>query len=100
MQRPNVLILRAPGSNCDNEAQFAFEQAGAAAEKVHINRIRQNPKLLKRYQILVIPGGFTYGDDVAAGKILTVQPRPSFPGPATTFSTPRSWPCASPTGFR
>src|SRR5213082_3425293 len=73
MQRPNVLILRAPGSNCDNEAQFAFEQAGAAAEKVHINRIRQNPKLLKRYQILVIPGGFTYGDDVAAGKILAVQ---------------------------
>src|SRR5437867_3041306 len=73
MQRPNVLILRAPGSNCDNEAQFAFEQAGAAAEKVHINRIRQNPKLLKRYRILVIPVGFTYGDDVAAGKILAVQ---------------------------
>src|SRR5437867_9976903 len=73
MHPPNVLVLRAPGSNCDGEAQFAFEQAGAVAEKVHINRIRQNPKLLKRYQILVIPGGFTYGDDVAAGKILAIQ---------------------------
>src|SRR5882672_2793823 len=75
MHPPNVLILRAPGSNCDGEAQFAFEQAGAIADKVHINRLRETPKLLKRYQILVIPGGFTYGDDVAAGKILAVQLR-------------------------
>jgi phosphoribosylformylglycinamidine synthase len=73
MNKPNVLILRAPGSNCDNEAQFAFNHAGGLAEKVHINRLRESPKLLKRYQILVIPGGFTYGDDVAAGKILAVQ---------------------------
>src|SRR5262249_5059757 len=73
MPRPNVLILRAPGSNCDYEAQFAFEQAAAVAEKVHINRLRENPRLLKRYQILTIPGGFPYGDDVAAGKILAIQ---------------------------
>jgi phosphoribosylformylglycinamidine synthase subunit PurQ / glutaminase len=73
MNKPNVLILRAPGSNCDNEAEFAFNQAGSLAEKVHINRLRETPKLLRRYQILVVPGGFTYGDDVAAGKILAVQ---------------------------
>jgi phosphoribosylformylglycinamidine synthase len=67
------LILRAPGANCDVETQFSFEQAGAAAERIHINRLREQPRLLHRYQILAIPGGFTYGDDVAAGKILGNQ---------------------------
>jgi phosphoribosylformylglycinamidine synthase len=73
MATPRVLILRAPGANCDAEAQFAFEQAGAVAERVHINRLRESPAELQRYQILVVPGGFTYGDDVAAGKILGNQ---------------------------
>src|SRR5438132_6400571 len=73
MAVPRALILRAPGANCDLEAQFAFAQAGAQAERVHINRLREQPGLLQRYQILVIPGGFTYGDDVAAGKILATQ---------------------------
>jgi len=70
MAKPRVLILRAPGANCDTEAGFAFEQAGALAEPLHINRLREQPALLQQYQILVVPGGFTYGDDVAAGKIL------------------------------
>ena len=73
MAPPRVLILRAPGANCDIEAQFAFEQAGARAERMHIQRLRENPKLLLQYQIMTIPGGFTYGDDVAAGKILALQ---------------------------
>src|SRR4051812_5084855 len=73
MTAPRVLILRAPGANCDAETQFAFEQAGALAERVHINRLREAPALLQRYQVLVVPGGFTYGDDVAAGKILANQ---------------------------
>jgi phosphoribosylformylglycinamidine synthase len=70
-----VLILRAPGANCDGEAHFAFERAGAAVERVHVNRLRENPALLLAYQVLTIPGGFTYGDDVAAGKILANQLR-------------------------
>jgi phosphoribosylformylglycinamidine synthase I len=73
MAVPHTLVLRAPGSNCDLEAQFAFETAGALAERIHINRLRENPKLLHKFQILVVPGGFTYGDDVAAGKILGNQ---------------------------
>ena len=75
MATVRVLILRAPGANCDAEAQFAFELAGAAADRVHVNRLREDPGLLRRYQVLVIPGGFTYGDDVAAGKILANQLR-------------------------
>ncbi len=75
MPTPRALILRAPGANCDVETQFAFEQAGAVAERLHINRLREQPRLLQRYQILCIPGGFTYGDDVAAGKILSIHGR-------------------------
>jgi len=73
MATPRVLILRAPGANCDSETQFAFETAGGTAERLHINRLREQPSLLHRYQILVVPGGFTYGDDVGAGKILANQ---------------------------
>lgn len=73
MATPSVLILRAPGANCDAETQFAFERAGASAERIHINRLREQPALLRRFQMLVVPGGFTYGDDVAAGKILATQ---------------------------
>ncbi len=75
MSQVRVLILRAPGANCDAEAQFAFELAGAGAERVHVNRLRENPQLLRQYQVLTVPGGFTYGDDVAAGKILANQLR-------------------------
>lgn len=73
MASPSALVLRAPGTNCDAEAVFAFERAGAAVERLHINELRSNPRRLHEHQILVLPGGFSYGDDVAAGKILAVQ---------------------------
>jgi phosphoribosylformylglycinamidine synthase len=73
MPTPNVLVLRAPGTNCDGEAVFAFERAGAKVERVHINALREQPRRLRDFQILVLPGGFSYGDDVAAGKILASQ---------------------------
>jgi phosphoribosylformylglycinamidine synthase len=52
------------------ETKFAFEFVGAQADLVHVNRIMANKKLLRDYDILVFPGGFTYGDDISAGKIL------------------------------
>ena len=73
MAKPRVLVLRAPGTNCDVETKFAFDQAGACAERVHVNRIREKPALVRDYQILCLPGGFSYGDDVAAGRILAGQ---------------------------
>ncbi len=73
MPSPRALILRAPGTNCDGEAAFALESAGAVVERLHINALRENPAKLRESQILVLPGGFSYGDDVAAGKILAVQ---------------------------
>jgi phosphoribosylformylglycinamidine synthase I len=73
MAIPTALILRAPGAHCDEETQFAFERAGARTERVHIHRLRETPQLLRKFDILAIPGGFTYGDDVGAGKILAVE---------------------------
>lgn len=73
MSQPNVLILRAPGTNCDRETEYAFEAAGAKTALVHINRLLESPDLFRRFQILCIPGGFSYGDDVAAGRILANQ---------------------------
>ncbi|RMF92957.1 MAG: phosphoribosylformylglycinamidine synthase I [Planctomycetota bacterium] len=75
MATPRVLVLRAPGTNCDEETAFAFEKAGGKADRVHINRLLEKPSLLGDYQIACVPGGFSYGDDVAAGKILAVQIR-------------------------
>ncbi len=73
MPQPNVLILRAPGTNCDMETAFAFDRAGGRAEALHINRLLESPGLFAKFQILCIPGGFSYGDDVAAGRILANQ---------------------------
>jgi phosphoribosylformylglycinamidine synthase len=75
MGTPRVLILRAPGANCDEETAFAFEQAGGKADRIHINRLLEDPSLTDDYQILCLPGGFTYGDDVGAGRILANQIR-------------------------
>ena len=73
MSQPNVLVLRAPGTNCDAETAFAFEQAGAKTEKLHINRLLEKPELFRQFQILCIPGGFSYGDDIGSGRILGNQ---------------------------
>ena len=73
MEQVKALVLRAAGINCDLETEYAFELAGAEAERVHINRIIENPSMLDGCQIMVFPGGFSYGDDVAAGKILANQ---------------------------
>ena len=73
MNNVKAIVLRAAGINCDLETQHAFELAGASADRVHINRIIEDKSLLDGYQILVVPGGFSYGDDVAAGKILANQ---------------------------
>ena len=66
----NVLILRTPGTNSDMETAYAFEQAGGEVQRLHINRVLEKPELLQEFQILCFPGGFSFGDDVAAGKIL------------------------------
>jgi len=75
MARPKVCILRTAGTNCDRETAFAFFRAGGDPDFVHINRLINGEKVLNEYAILALPGGFTYGDDIAAGKILANEIR-------------------------
>lgn len=75
MATVSALVLRAAGTNCDLETVHAFERAGARAERVHVNRLRAEPALLDRFQVLAIPGGFTYGDDLGAGRVLANELR-------------------------
>ena len=75
MARVKVLILMAPGTNCDFETRVAFERAGAGVDAALVNALFRGEKKLADYQVLVIPGGFTYGDDIAAGKIMANEIR-------------------------
>lgn len=68
-----VLVLRAAGTNCDVETAYAWQQAGAQADRLHINALVRQPQTLRQYQVLTVPGGFSYGDDIAAGKIFANQ---------------------------
>ncbi len=73
MIKPNILVLKADGTSCDMELAFAFNQTGGNAEIVHVNQLRSKEKKFSDYQILALPGGFAYGDDIVSGKILAVE---------------------------
>ncbi len=73
MIRPRALILKADGINRDEEMVHAFNIAGADAKLVHVNDLRSKREKLSDYQILGIPGGFAYGDDIISGKILATE---------------------------
>jgi phosphoribosylformylglycinamidine synthase len=73
MPHPRAIVLRAPGTNCDEETADAWQRAGADAEIWHINRLIASHAELDRFQIFTIPGGFSYGDDLGAGRILAAR---------------------------
>ncbi|MEE8360478.1 MAG: phosphoribosylformylglycinamidine synthase I, partial [Candidatus Omnitrophota bacterium] len=75
----------AAGTNCDMESAFAFRLVGAKVDTVHINRLKSGEYRLNDYHILVIPGGFTYGDDIASGKILANELRSGLSGDLKRF---------------
>jgi len=75
MNNVKTLILRAPGTNCDEETAFAFQQVRAETSLIHVGQLICREKKLKDYQILVFPGGFTYGDDLGAGRVLANEIR-------------------------
>ncbi|MBI2034484.1 MAG: phosphoribosylformylglycinamidine synthase I [Candidatus Levybacteria bacterium] len=73
--KPNICVLKTDGINCDEELVHAYniESVGGNAQIVHINELKKREKTLAQYQILAIPGGFSYGDDITAGKILAIE---------------------------
>jgi len=75
MSTPRALVLRTAGINCDGETVRALELAGARTDLVHLKRVLAEPARLDEFALLVIPGGFSYGDDVAAGRVFGLELR-------------------------
>ncbi|MBI5206648.1 MAG: phosphoribosylformylglycinamidine synthase I [Candidatus Firestonebacteria bacterium] len=70
---PKALVLITDGVNCNMETYFALSQVGFKPEYVHINQLFSGVKKLVNFQLLALPGGFSYGDDIVSGKILANQ---------------------------
>lgn len=70
---PNFLVLWGDGINCENETAKAVELAGGKAQKVHINELTANPGMLGSFQAMVIPGGFSFGDHLGSGQVLSLK---------------------------
>lgn len=71
MKKVTSLVLRTAGVNCDKETVQALKLAGSdTVDLLHINVLKKQKKIFKKYNFIVIPGGFSYGDTVSAGKIL------------------------------
>ncbi|MBM3257049.1 MAG: phosphoribosylformylglycinamidine synthase subunit PurQ [Candidatus Liptonbacteria bacterium] len=68
MRKPKVIVFSGYGLNCEEETKFAFERAGATADVVHVNDLVDGFVSLRSYEILAVPGGFSYGDDTGSGK--------------------------------
>ncbi len=75
MKKPKVIVISGYGINCDEETKFAFQQAGGKAELVHVNELANSKKKLQAYEILVFPGGFSFGDDTGSGNALAWKVR-------------------------
>jgi len=80
-----ALVLRSAGTNCDGETVRALERAGATVELVHLNALARDPARLFDQQLLVLPGGFSYGDYVAAGRVFGLELSTRLAGPLRRF---------------
>lgn len=67
--KPKALILTGYGINAEKELKWAFDLAGAQGTIVHLEDLIENKEMLKSYQILGFPGGFSFGDHIASGKV-------------------------------
>ncbi len=97
---PPALVITAPGINCDLELCRGFELAGARVETFHVQRLLREPSIVDRFRLIGLPGGFSYGDDIAAGRVLAQLIRQSL-YPALAAAIERGVPMMTPcNGFQ
>ncbi len=73
---PQALVIRAPGTNCDTEMVRAFALAGCeTCDLLHLDRLIAEPAAIEKYDLIGFPGGFSYGDDVASGRVFAMRLR-------------------------
>ena len=70
VERPTVAVLSGFGINCETETMAVFEMAGASSERVHVNRLVNGELSLSNYDIMAIPGGFSFGDHLGSGRLM------------------------------
>lgn len=73
MKKIKVMILSGEGINCESETAQAFEKLGASTSIIHLEEWKARPKLIHDYQILALPGGFSFGDEIHSGQILALD---------------------------
>lgn len=72
---PTAVVIRTAGTNCDAELARAFSLAGAEPQTVHLDRLIAEPDRLDEFDLIGFPGGFSYGDDIASGRIFAMRVR-------------------------
>lgn len=85
--KPRALILHATGTNRDLDAAEALALAGALPEVVHLNQLRNGERRWEDYELLVVPGGFSYADALGAGRLLALDLKAYFGDEVRTFVT-------------
>lgn len=85
MPTPRSLLIRTAGTNCEAELEYAWQRAGAATEILHVKRIVEKPAVLRDFQLVSFPGGFSYGDDLGAGRIHAIEIREKLIEPLREF---------------
>ena len=68
--KPRVAVISGFGINCELETMAVFEMAGASADRIHVNRLVSGEVNLEDYQIMAVPGGFSFGDHLGSGRLM------------------------------
>ena len=70
MSAPKVAVLFGFGINCDHETAAVFNLVGGDSERVHVNHFISGQRSLEEFQILAVPGGFSFGDHLGSGRLM------------------------------
>jgi phosphoribosylformylglycinamidine synthase subunit PurQ / glutaminase len=73
MTNPTAIVLAGDGINCDTETEYALELAGFSAARMHISQLLESKDALNECRLLALPGGFSFGDEIASGKVLSIK---------------------------
>lgn len=73
IKKAKALIISGDGINANVELGSAFFAAGAVADSIHVNELIENPTTIHQYDILAFPGGFSFGDEIRSGKVLSIK---------------------------
>lgn len=71
--KPSICILKTDGTNCEQETAYACMKAGALPHVVHLSQLKHKSISLHEFDMLIIPGGFSYGDDIASGRVFALE---------------------------